>query len=65
MADLDPDLAGLDLEALDPTPDVHSLFSYYKCANCQQPHVLLTCGVQLHSSAVELEAQLQSTTTTR
>lgn len=24
------DLAGLDLESLDPTPDVHALFSYYK-----------------------------------
>jgi hypothetical protein len=27
---IDPELAGLDLESLDPTPDVHSLFSYYK-----------------------------------
>lgn len=30
MAGIDPELAGLDLEALDPTPDVHALFAYYK-----------------------------------
>lgn len=45
MADsgIDPDLAGLDLESLDPTPDVHALFSYYKwvshhsCCRQHQP----------------------------
>jgi len=26
----DPVLAGLDLESLDPTPDVHALFAHYK-----------------------------------
>lgn len=32
-------LAGLDLEALDPTPDVHALFFYYKCG-CAAAHVV-------------------------